>query len=370
VETDLARRVIPALEAVVSRILPGATLLSAEPFGVDDAEVLDPATTKGLGYGVPLRLRVREADGTERSLVFHTAKPDQFGHDRRADRAAELLLAFDRFERIPGHVHALDVGAVAKNGRDLISLGDAGEFYLVTSFAEGHLYADELRRIAQRGATTADDVAHAEAPARHLVTIHAEKLDAPQRYQRALRDLVGSGEGIFGLLDAYAPDVPAAPPERLMGIERRLTDWRWRLKAQSARLCRTHGDYHPFNVVFSDAGQIALLDASRGCAGDPADDVTCMAINYVFFAVEHPGTWATAFRDLWHRFWRVYLEASADRELFAVCAPFLAWRGLVVANPVWYPHVDGPARDRVFRLIERTLAAERFDPGFADEVFA
>ncbi|MCC6897791.1 MAG: aminoglycoside phosphotransferase family protein [Polyangiaceae bacterium] len=369
-ETPLAHRVIPALEAVVSRILPGATLLSAAPFGVDDAEVVDPATTKGLGYGVPLRLRVREASGAELTLVFHTAQPDQFGHDRRADRAAELLLSFDRFEQIPGHVRALDVGAIAKNGRELISLRDAGEFYLVTSFAEGHLYADELRRIAQRGVATADEIAHAEALARHLVTIHSQKLDDPRVYQRAIRDLVGSGEGIFGLLDAYAPDVPGAPPERLMALERSLTAWRWRLKPRTARLCRTHGDYHPFNVVISDAGEVALLDASRGCAGDPADDVTCMAINFVFFAVEHPGTWATAFRDLWHRFWRVYLEASADLELYEVCAPFLAWRGLVVANPVWYPHVDGGARDRVLSLVERSLAAERFDPAFADEVFA
>lgn len=367
---DFARRVRPALEEVVARILPGATLLSAEPFAVDDAEEADAATAKGVGYGVPLRLSVRDAEGGEHTLVFHTAKSDQFGHDRRADRAAELLLAFDRFGRIPGHVRALDVGAIDKNGHGLISLADAGEFYLLTSFAEGTLYADELRRIAHRGKALESEVEHVEALARHLVTIHAERHEDPLRYQRAVRDLVGSGEGIFGLIDAYAPDVPAAPPERLMAIERSAVAWRWRLRSRAHRLRRTHGDYHPFNVLISDLGEIALLDASRGCLGDPADDVTCMAINYVFFAVEHPGTWQSAFRELWHRFWSVYLARSGDRELLEVCAPFLAWRGLVVANPVWYPNVEAAARERVFRLIERTLDAERFDPAFADEALA
>ncbi len=354
----------------MARIVPGATLLGAEPFEIDDAVEEDAGTTKGVGYGIPLRLRVRAVDGTERSLVFHTAKSDQFGHDRRADRAADLLLAFDRFDRIPGHVRALDVGAISRDGTGLVSLADAGEFYLVTSFADGHIYADDLRRIAQRGAALETDVATTEALARRLVDMHSEKQADPMRYQRAVRDLVGSGEGIFGLLDAYAPDVPAAPPARLQAIERQVLAWRWRLKDRSERLCRTHGDYHPFNVIVSDAGDISLLDASRGCLGDPADDVTCMAINYVFFALEHPGAWTGAFRQLWHRFWSVYLSESGDRELLEVCAPFLAWRGLVVANPVWYPNVDAAARERVFHLIERALGAERFDASFADEVFA
>ena len=30
-------------------------------------------------------------------LVFHTASPNDFGHDRRSDRAQEMLLAFDTF---------------------------------------------------------------------------------------------------------------------------------------------------------------------------------------------------------------------------------------------------------------------------------
>jgi hypothetical protein len=363
-----AEKLRPALERLVQRRLPGATLLEAAPFHVDEAEERDAATTKGVGYGSPLRLRIRDREGGEQLLVFHTAKRDQFGHDRRADRAAEMLLGYDRFGSIPDHVPALDVGAISRQGTDLVSLADAGEFYLLTSFAAGHLYADELRRIARAARIDPTDVLHAESLARYLVGLHREKYRDPTRYERAIRDLVGSGEGIFGIIDAYGPDVPAAPPERLREIERRALDWRWRLKPGSRRLSRTHGDFHPFNVVF-DGDQLALLDASRGCMGDPADDVTCMAINYVFFAVEHPGAWRGALGELWRRFWQLYLDESGDHELLRVCAPFLAWRGLVVANPVWYPAVDPAARDRVLALIERALAAEQFDPSFAEALF-
>ena len=363
-----AKRIRPALEKLVSRTLPGATLIDAAPFGVDEAEGEDE-TAKGVGYGAPLRLSVRDREGRQQVLVFHTAKPDQFGHDRRADRAAEMLLGYDRFGSIPKHVQALDVGAITQDGSDLISLAAAGELYLLTSFAPGHLYAEDLRRIAHEARLGESDLAHAESLARYLVGLHREKYRDERRYVRAIRDLVGSGEGMFGILDAYGPDVPGAPRERLIAIERRATEWRWKLKPKSARLSRTHGDFHPFNVVF-DGDEFALLDASRGCMGDPADDVTCMAINYVFFAVEHASAWTGALGTLWRRFWDVYLGESGDAELLDVCAPFLAWRGLVVANPVWYPGISEGARDRVLCLIERTLDAERFDPGFAEALLS
>ncbi len=363
------RDITPALEAIVARIRPGATLERVWPFGIDDAEAQDGPTSKGTGYGVPLRLEVRLENGEQDTLVFHTAKPDAFGHDRRADRAAEMLLSFDRFAQIPHHVAALDVGAIGSDGKTLHSLSDAREFYLITAYAPGHVYADELRRIAQRGGLGPDDLAHAETLARALAEIHSQKIDNPLRYTRSIRDLVGSGEGIFGLIDAYDASVECAPPRRMQQIEALCDGWRWALKDRHHRMARSHGDFHPFNILFSDEDGLALLDSSRGSMGDPADDVTCLAINYIFFAVERPEAWRPAFRVLFHRFFELYLELTQDAELFDVCAPFFAWRGLVICNPVWYPAVSGRARDRMLSLIEAVLARDRFHPVMADEVF-
>ncbi len=160
--------------------------------------------------------------------MFHVATANDFGHDRRADRAAEQLLAYDTFARIPRHVRALDVGAVGEGG--LTSLRDAGEFYLVTEWAEGTPYADDLRRIAGERRLGSDDLARCDALARHLVALHRRRDHQPARYRRAIRDLIGSGEGIFGMADGYPDDTPAAAPARLHEIERRCLDWRHRLR--------------------------------------------------------------------------------------------------------------------------------------------
>ena len=168
----------PGLAELCAELYPEGRICHVQVLGADASSA---ATGKGVGYGVPLRLRARLPDGARASCS--TPQSDEFGHDRRADRAAEMLLAFDRFDGIPGHVSALDVGAIKKGGRELISLAEAGELYLVTSFAEGHLYADELRRMAQTSVATETDLAHAEALARHLVEIHAGEVPKPAPVQ-------------------------------------------------------------------------------------------------------------------------------------------------------------------------------------------
>ena len=356
-----------ALARAAGRLCPGFAVVEVRPLAAD-VDVADE-THKAAGYGAPRRVRLRAGDGRERSLVFHVATANDFGHDRRADRAAEQLLAFDTFARIPRHVGALDVGAVGPRG-ELVSLADAGEFYLVTEWADGAPYADDLRRIAAARRAQPGDLERTDALAAYLVELHRRRGGRPAQYRRAVRDLVGSGEGIFGMIDGYGDDTPGAPRERLARIERRCLDWRGRLRAAEARATTIHGDFHPFNVVFGDGRSFTLLDASRGCVGDAADDVTAMAVNYVFFALDHEGAWAGALRELWHRFWRHYLDGSGDRELLAVAAPWLAWRGLVVCSPAFYPSLAASARDRMLRLVERALAADRFDPAFADEVMS
>src|SRR5262245_55927108 len=85
---------------------------------VERVERLSPdsggqTTAKAEGYGEPLKVTLRRRDGAVWTCVFHTARANEFGHDRRSDRALQQLLAFDTFESIPRHVRALDVGALS-----------------------------------------------------------------------------------------------------------------------------------------------------------------------------------------------------------------------------------------------------------------
>jgi aminoglycoside phosphotransferase (APT) family kinase protein len=281
-----------------------------------------------------------------------------------------MLLAHDTYGQIPDHAAALDVGCLGP-GDSLRSLGDAGEFYLLTRYQPGRPYAEDLRRVATRGRCNELDLQRAGGLAGYLADLHASAppAAAPLVYRRAIRDLLGSGEGIFGIVDAYGPDVPGASPARLQALEARCLDWRWRLRGQTHRLRRTHGDFHPFNVVFEDGDRRPrLLDASRGCAGDPADDVSCMGINYLFFALDQPLAWDEGLGPLWTTFWSTYLERTGDRELLKVAPPFLAWRALVLCCPRWYPDLSAAGRDRLLGVVERALAEGHFDPAWAQEV--
>jgi adenylylsulfate kinase-like enzyme/aminoglycoside phosphotransferase (APT) family kinase protein len=349
----------------LAEVFPGWTVVRSRALGADDAPADD--TTKGLGYGCPLQVTLEAPTGARQDVVLHVANADDFGHDRRSDRAAAHLLAFDTFGLVPQHTRALDVGAVRRDG-SLVSLADAGEFYLLTTWAEGAVYASDLRRIAETGLATPLDGARRQSLLEVLDVLHAQPGTHPAAYTRAVRDLVGSGEGLAGIIDGFPDDVPAAPRHRLEALERRCLQWRHRLRARTHRLRRTHGDFHPFNLVFADGSATpGLLDTSRGSEGDPADDLACLAVNDVFFALTHPGSWERGLGVLWRQTW-AHASKRGDAELFEVVAPWLAWRLCVLSNPRWYPHVSEAQRDALLRFAECALDSPRFDPALGEAV--
>lgn len=138
--------------------------------------------------------------------------------------------------------------------------------------------------------------------------------------------------------------------------------WRWRLRGRHARLSQVHGDFHPWNVLFRHGTDFSVLDRSRGEWGEPADDVTSMSINYLFFSLCRHGRLKGALEVAFHSFWETYLARSRDHEVLEATAPFFAFRGLVLASPLWYPKLTVTVRRKIFRFIENVLATPRFDP--------
>jgi len=322
---------------------------------------------KGYGYGIPLRVDY-EVSGVPRRSVIESVRPGPFGHEHMADRAHQLLWAHDAFGRLPRHVRSLDVGAVRASG-ELVPLGNAEELFQLAEFAEGHEYADDL--IALRGGADAGprDRARCDALADYLADVHAVKRDEPGLYLRRVRELIGHGECIFGVADSY-PDGGPVGLDTLRDIELACVRWRWRLRGRVGRLCRVHGDFHPWNILFRDGVDFSVLDRSRGEWGEAADDVACLAMNYLFFSLQRSGRLDGGLRELWLRFWHRYLSRTADAALLDVAAPFIAFRGLVMANPLWYPNLAPGLRGALLRFVMRVLEAERFDPDRVDEYLA
>jgi Phosphotransferase enzyme family len=318
---------------------------------------------KGYGYGIPLRIDYT-LDGAPRRAVVETVRPGPFGHEHMADRAQSLLWAHGAFRALPRHVASLDVGAVRSSG-ELVPLGSAEELFMLAQFVDGHEYADDLLRLRAGEPLRPLDEARCDALCDYLVEIHRLRGTDPGLYVRRIRELLGHGECIFGVDDSYPQH------ERMLEeIEKKCVEWRWKLKRRTHRLRQVHGDFHPWNILFRANADFSVLDRSRGEWGDAADDVTCLALNYLFFSLQRSGKLEGAFETLWRRFWERYLERSADGEVLEVAAPFVAFRALVMANPLWYPTLDTAVRGKLFNLVRNTLAAERFDPARANEYCA
>ncbi|HUA86369.1 MAG TPA: phosphotransferase [Bryobacteraceae bacterium] len=331
--------------------------LAGEPAEVRRMSVLGAdEDVKSYGYGVPVKLDYT-AGREARSAVLHTIHPGSFGHEHMADRARDLLWEHAAFNRLPRHVRSYDVCGF-ESGGGLVSLGSIAEFGLLTEYVEGRRYADDLERLREGGEVSELDLARADALCDYLVEIHQVRGKAAGAYTRRIRELVGGGECIMGIVDSYGD----FERSRLQRIEHLAVDWRWRLRNFSHRLRQVHGDFHPWNILFREGVDFSLLDRSRGEYGDPADDVTSITLNYVFYSLQRSGRLERGFEKMFLRFWDRYLEKTGDDEILRVAAPFLAFRGLVMASPLWYPALADPVRRKLFALVTAVLESDAFDP--------
>lgn len=313
---------------------------------------------KGFGYGVPYHIEFLVAN-TAKHVVLETMRPEGFGHDHFSDRAQILLWQHSTFNKLPKHVRSVDVGAFTTDN-NIKSVGNCKEFFILTEMVEGTPYYQDLEQIKTEKKLRPIDRERCLTLSKYIAEVHAVKRDAPRYYFRRTRELVGHGECIMGLCDSYPPKLEFTNTQELCEIEKRCVEWRWKLKRMTHRLAQVHGDYHPWNILFRENTDFTVLDRSRGEWGEPADDVTAMTINYIFFSLQTFGKLTGAFEELFNLFWKNYLDETSDEEILRVVQPFYAWRGLVVASPVWYPDLPLNVRMKLFNFIKNVLAIEEF----------
>ena len=185
---------------------------------------------------------------------------------------------------------------------------------------------------------------------------------------------MGHGECIFGLADNYPlSSLPYLKKGELETIEKKCVEHRWKLKKNSSRLCQVHGDFHPWNILFTNSPKnpaaFNLLDRSRGEWGEAADDVCALSINYLFYSLRKHGEIRGEFLSLFDEFMNSYLNATKDAELFEAMPLFYAFRALVIASPIWYPDLSTDVRRKIFNFTHNLLDAGRYDRSKLSEYF-
>jgi hypothetical protein len=348
-----------------------------------------------LGSGVQGSGFLIEIDTTEgvKSYVIKTLLSEGLGHDYPSDRAGVFLLDLDEFENLPKHVKAVDVLSEMEDG-SIKSIGGGKEYYLLMERAEGRDYFRDMNEFSHKNVLASADVEKIKTMASYLAQIHSIKKDSRTLYWRKLRDTVGHGECLMGVFDTY-PDGTLSY-EEMAEIIKKSVDRIVRLKPEYKRLSQIHGDFHPGNIWFKEAQSgeqreedeeqreqsapayagkwrpvtdFVLLDRSRGPWGEPADDVTALAINYVFFSIKHHGDVRGAYLEGLRMFFDEYIKESGDGEITKVTAPFFAFRGAVVANPVFYPELTSVQRGLIFRFIHNVLDDNAFKPDKVNDYF-
>lgn len=310
----------------------------------------------GIGtHGSAYLLDVRKG-GKSRKLVIKSLYGTSLGHSHFSDRAQVLLLANDTYNRLPNHVKAVDV--IADSPRGYVTVGDAKEFLFLMEEAKGTSYFSDLGALLKKERADDIDIERGKAIARYLAKIHTRKKHDKNLYRRKIRDTIGHGECLMGVLDMYEK-VPFMSFPEILSVTKLSLD-HWIRMRDFRRLARIHGDFYQGNILF-DGKKMTVMDRSRGEFGEPADDVTAMTINYIWYALMAKGKMDGAVKEVYDAFWTEYLRLTRDKKILECVQPFYAFRMVVVCNPLFYPDVPNAVRRKIVKFTLNVLRTKKFD---------
>lgn len=321
-------------------------------------------------HGTGYMIRFKGKGSRVKEVVLRTLMPSDFSHDYPSDRAKVFLLQHEMAKDIPGHVASMDVSGFTESGQ-LISLGGTKEFFQIVEVAKGKAYADDFQRIKTSGKLTASDRKKAKQLSDYLVKLHSKKFKGSPEELRSVRrrhsrDAMGHGEMMMGVIDTYPDGYNFISRDDLTGLICKAVQFREKAKDTQFRPCRMHGDFHPANILF-DGNKLLLLDASRELYGDPADDVTTMAMNYIWFAVMQAGDFSGPFAELFNSYWDNYFKKTRDSNIMKTAGIYFAFRGVVVAHPVFYGAQSDNVRRKIMAFVGNVLSEDAFDPSRINE---
>ena len=114
-------------------------------------------------------------------------------------------------------------------------------------------------------------------------------------------------------------------------------------------------------IKLKNMNDFIVVDASREIYGDPADDITAMASNYIWFALMHKNKFSGPFKELFKIFWNNYIDKTKDNDISKIAPLFFAFRGLVVAHPLFYKVQTDKTRRKIFNFINNVLEEGAFN---------
>lgn len=291
-----------------------------------------------------------KADKEIKKIVIRTLRPVNFSNDYPADRMGSFWIQHHSAKLLPSHVKSLSIIGIEKKTKMIGAVDHYDEFIQLLEWAEGEEYFVDLERILKENKAGENDYKKVILLSNYLVKIHQKKFKGPKDqasslYKRHTRDYAGS-RFIMDVLDTYPSEIFFTSWHKLHQLVFEVYKFREKSKNNFERLSKIHGDFHPGNIKFQDKNKFIILDASRVIWGEPADDVSCLGINYLWYALKQTGKFKGVFRDLFNIFWNNYLQKSDDKEINNILPLFIAIRSVVLKHPLYFS-VDDKIRKKL-----------------------
>jgi len=286
----------------------------------------------GIGYAINII-----ENGKEKRYVLKTLREEAFGHEYAADRANVIIRALMDHNLLPNHVKVLDAGSIQTDGK-LLSLGKPEEFFIIMEEAKGIIYWNDFDEIRDRGNLTEKDVQRIKILAKYLASMHNIGYggnNSNNLYKKVVRDFVGHGELIMGLLDTFPDNLKFISRKEMIDIVKKSVELWDKIKGKNHRLVVVHSDFYPGNILF-DGDKLVITDRSRFRYGEAANDIASFSINIINYSVLTYGDFRDPFKKLWEILFEEYPRCMNDKEMFKVAPLFFVFAALVCIHPVFY----------------------------------
>jgi hypothetical protein len=305
-------------------------------------------------------------DGQTRRVVVRMGSPD--GPFHHPEDAARQLLWYARLPGLPNHSRVLSVG-VKDDGGEWRELVAPLTVAVVEEFLVGTPYRRDLNRIRDRRRLEAGDQERARTLARYLAGIHQHRHEDADAYLRGLRELVGGMEGVMSVVAMYPPAFRFEQRALVDRLQAAVAERAIDLQYCDRPVADVHGDFHPGNILFSDDGQVRVVDRGRIECDEVAVDVGAVLMDFIALGLTDPDLRAPA-RTLAETFVNEYIDASGDTGVTTALPVHTAMRAAAAASPTFHPKTVDRTRIATLTAGIRILGLATLGPDNLGVVFA